>query len=173
MIPLSLEQLQTAPAHKGRWSGSTPEERFWSYVKKNNSCWEWIGNRQRFGHGNMNINGIGLCLAHRISWVLHRGEIPDGLCVLHHCDSPSCVNPDHLYVGTISDNNWDREIRHRRNVRADRNPRAKLRWPQVREIRRRFDGTNTAGLAREFAVNSGTIWFIVRNLTWKEPVTQS
>lgn len=81
---------------------------FWEKVEKaeeDNGCWEWTGSR---------INGYGhLCISkenvysHRVSYMLHSGKDPDGMLVLHHCDNPSCVNPDHLFLGTYRDNTQD------------------------------------------------------------------
>ena len=75
-------------------------------------CWEWQGNRDQYGYGVIFYNGK-LAKAHRLSWTLHFGNITDGLCVCHHCDNPSCVNPSHLFLGTHQDNAKDRESKGR------------------------------------------------------------
>ena len=78
-------------------------------------CWLWIGaNSGKGGYGQISINGR-IKRAHRVSWELHRGFIPEGMLVCHHCDTPPCVNPDHLFVGTYSDNTIDsvKKGRHR------------------------------------------------------------
>lgn len=69
-------------------------------------CWLWTAAVDTYGYGRIGF-GDGLISAHRVSWALYRGEIPNGLCVLHACDVPSCVNPDHLFLGTHSDNSKD------------------------------------------------------------------
>lgn len=89
------------------------EERFWEKVRKTDGCWEWTGAKAA-GYGCIGGGpGKGLVKAHRLSWEMHNGPAPDGLCVLHHCDNPTCVRPDHLYVGTQKQNADDRESRGR------------------------------------------------------------
>lgn len=101
----------------------TVAESFWAKVRLNGptvrpelgKCWSWrtIGSR----YVNLTAGGRTI-LAHRASWELHRGPIPDGLHVLHKCDNPSCTKPDHLFLGTEADNALDRSIKGRhRNQR--------------------------------------------------------
>jgi hypothetical protein len=88
------------------------DERFWSKVVKSNGCWLWKGATSRRGYGSATINGSSVA-THRISYEAHVGPIPDGLYVLHSCDTPACVNPAHLRVGTSLDNARDRAERGR------------------------------------------------------------
>lgn len=83
-------------------------ERFWPRVQKGGpgECWEWMGGRFPTGYGAC-WDGDRTGKAHRISWEMAHGSIPNGMCVLHRCDNPPCVNPDHLFLGTIDDNNRD------------------------------------------------------------------
>ena len=83
----------------------TLEERFWSKVKKGPGCWEWTGSKDRKGYGGIHVRPKGM-KAHRVSWMLAHGEhsIPTGKMILHHCDNPPCVRPDHLYVGDAKAN---------------------------------------------------------------------
>lgn len=84
-------------------------ERLWAKVDRTESCWIWTGGTNIKGYGCIGLGerGRGKALAHRVSWELAFGPIPDGLWVLHHCDNPPCVRPDHLWLGTAADNNRD------------------------------------------------------------------
>lgn len=89
--------------------------RFWNRVNKTeDGCWEWTGSKLPTGYGHLKFDNI-QTYAHRVSWSLCVGEIPDGLCVLHHCDNPCCVKPDHLFLGTMLDNMHDRDAKGRNN----------------------------------------------------------
>jgi len=81
----------------------TPAERFWSYVKKTECCWEWIGCLNESGYGILNINRR-LVRAHRYSYEIHVGAIPEGLTLDHLCRNPACVRPDHLEPVTLKEN---------------------------------------------------------------------
>ena len=93
-----------------------PLERFLGFVspEPNTGCWLWTGAAVPKGYGTFNIEGK-FHRAPRVSWTLFRGDIPAGLLVLHHCDLPLCVNPEHLFLGTNADNQLDsiRKNRHR------------------------------------------------------------
>lgn len=91
---------------------ATPEQRFWARVHKGERCWIWTGAKHIRGYGASAVI-MGDTRAHRISWLLTRGPIPRGLGVLHKCDTPLCVNPDHLYLGDQKQNVADAVSRGR------------------------------------------------------------
>ncbi len=88
---------------------STAQKRFWIKVQKTEGCWNWTGSKDRDGYGRFGTNGRNSSphLAQRVSWFIKFGDIPEGSCILHRCDNPSCVNPDHLFIGTPYDNMRD------------------------------------------------------------------
>ena len=116
------------PRRKERERTRKPtEERFESLYKiTDTGCWEWKGFRDANGYGGISYKGKRI-YAHRLSWILHNGEIPDGLCICHHCDNPPCVNPEHLFLGTHADNMHDRDAKGRGSKGSPR-PEKRLRF---------------------------------------------
>jgi len=106
--------ISTARKLSGIPQNGTPKQRLWSQVKKYpNKCWEWQGAcNKKLGYGILVITDMGEQYAHRVSWKIANGEIPDGMHVLHKCDNKRCVKPSHLYLGTQADNVRDRGNRH-------------------------------------------------------------
>lgn len=82
--------------------------------KRKNGCWEWQLSKHRQGYGNIMYKGKA-CLAHRISYHVFKGNVPINMLVCHKCDNPSCINPEHLFLGTQSDNVKDMYNKNRRN----------------------------------------------------------
>lgn len=109
------------------------EERFWSkvvIVDDDTSCWEWRGWCDKDGYGNVR-RGAGLKRTHRVAYQLVYGEIPEGLFVLHHCDNPPCVRPEHLFLGTHQDNIADKVAKNRQaqgDTHGSRLHPEKLAW---------------------------------------------
>jgi len=122
------------------------------------------------GYGKLRddaANGGKLLHAHRVAYELAYGSIPEGMCVLHHCDNPGCCNPEHLYLGTKADNVADMLIRGRgRN--SGRNAHSKLTNELIPEVRRRYaeGGMTQRELAAEYNVDQSQISRIVNNHTW-------
>lgn len=124
--------------------GLTPTERFYKWVLKTESCWLWTGSKNKSGYGLIHVKGQNgrnsSAGAHRVSWVLHCGEIPAGMHVCHHCDNPTCVRPDHLFLGTRTDNMRDAKAKGRcvlvkSGQQGERNLHAKLTADIVLRLR--------------------------------------
>lgn len=151
------------------------------FKEKINSEWKWIGGKTGAGYGQMRVNGIQKG-AHVISYELFIGPVPDGLWVLHSCDDPACVRPEHLHAGTASQNSQEREDRGRRNTyyqcksnkkhvpeKKYRNYRSKLNVDQVIEIRRLLFDENLSQveIAKKYNVTKNAIWNIAHFKTWR------
>lgn len=134
-------------------------------------CWLWVGYTLDSGYGKIGLGGrYGNDLAHRVSWRLHNGEIPDGLFVCHKCDTPSCVNPDHLFLGTPKQNTADACEKGRmrgpnKPARGERVFLSRLSADDVRKIRGSTE--SQASLARRFNVSKATVSAICRFETWR------
>lgn len=139
--------------------------RFWAKVEKTEGCWLWTGAVRGTGYGNVSLGGRGrgLQAAHRVSWELHNGPILDGLCVLHACDVRNCVRPDHLFLGTILDNNRDAKAKGRNN-RGERVPSHKLSTAEAIAVRA---STGPLGeTAAEYGISKAAVSMIRRGLRW-------
>ena len=162
---------------KGRPPRSV-EDRFWEKVNKNGKvvypelgkCWEWTASKSR-GYGQFRRNRKQE-KSHRVAWTLTKGEIPSGLLVLHKCDNPVCVNPEHLFLGTYQDN-MDDMVEKGRDVKiagefGETHHSAKLTEEDVLEIRNlKKKGVKAKVLAEHYGVHQVTISSIVRKHTWK------
>jgi len=153
-----------------RWGDRTFDQRFWEKVLKTDGCWIWVGSRSTAGYGN--IRGARTVLyAHRVSYELHVGPIPAGLFVCHRCDTPACVNPAHLFLGTPADNLHDMATKGRwRGRRGASSPRAAFSWPDVQVIRSRIAaGESRRGIAKEYGVHSTTIANLATRKSYTQP----
>lgn len=141
-------------------------QRFWSKVAiaSPNECWNWTGTKMPKGYGQFPIGRKRRYLAHRFSYELHYDSIPDGLCVCHHCDNPSCVNPAHLFLGDNATNTRDKVNKGRQKWLAGENhPKACFTSDQVKMFRKLIrEGKSTIPqLAKEHHVRASSMHKIV------------
>ena len=149
------------------------EERFWEKVdkKSDEECWNWIAFKNSDGYGKFRLyKDQDMITAHRTSWILHYGNVPNGLQVLHHCDNPSCVNPKHLFLGTHQDNMNDMYKKKRHgNFKGENNKNSKLKEVEVQEIRRLYATGKIfqRELVSMFKVSTIQIKAIINKRSWR------
>lgn len=173
--------------------GMRPVDRFWLQVNLEGpvhpiygKCWQWTGSDHAGRGGWILVDGI-QTKASRFSWEIHNGKIVNGLKVLHKCDNPSCVNPNHLFLGTSKDNSQDMaskgrarggvsgernsSTKHPELRQGERNGNSRLTSASVSEIRSMYaNGSWTyRELALLFGVSEVTVARVVRYRMWKEP----
>lgn len=138
------------------------------YPEPNTGCWLWGGYCNEAGYGQIpGSKHDGFNLAHRYSYFLKHGNFDRNLCLLHKCDNTFCVNPDHLILGTTSDNNKDRHLKGR-TASGTKIPRAKLDDATVISIRKQYsDGVRQCELMRKYNIGDAAICKIVRGKNWK------
>ena len=131
-------------------------------------CWLWKAALDGNGYGQIAVYHQGARPAHRVSYELHKGKIPDGLWVLHRCDVPCCVNPEHLFLGTLKDN-WDDCIAKMRSgrptIRGEKNKAAKLTKEQVIDIKTKRISQRAFGML--YGVSHTTVGYIQLGKKWK------
>lgn len=153
-------------------------ERFMSKISPEpmSGCWLWTGAVNRAGYGMFHVrhdtgaNKSYAALAHRFSFELHTGKKLGGLCALHRCDNPACVNPDHIYPGTPADNVADMDQRGRRinkPIQGSRHANSKLKEGDIPEIKRLKNmGLTQNEIGKIFGVSQVQIGNILRGKQW-------
>lgn len=154
-----------ATAHKTSGKGVPLLVRFWSKVRirTSNACWEWRGHINNQGYGMFWFRK-GSERSHRVAYILSKGAIPRGLCVCHLCDNRRCCNPEHLFLGTVADNNADRDAKGRQvNLAGEKHGMTNLSDAQVAELRRlqRTGRYSQRALAERFNIGQTQVWRIV------------
>jgi hypothetical protein len=152
------------------------ERRFWSGVRASMECWEWTRGKTRLGYGRFAFRRR-TERAHRVAYVLRVGPIPEGMCVCHRCDNPSCVRPSHLFLGTTQENTADKvakgrhftgdPVSYERRPRGERHPMAKIGEADVFEIRRaRRAGVSLNALAARYGITKAAVRFAAIGKSW-------
>lgn len=164
-----IHRQQVSRVMKRVYESLTIEQRFErSYMPEPNSgCWLWTEEISgSWGYGRFHLSGIRV-QAHRFSYEMNFGKIPEGLVVCHRCDVPVCVNPDHLFIVTQKDNMRDRQAKGK-YATAEKHHAAKLTTERAREIKDALSGGESKkSLARKHGVSPKTIHNISTGLIWK------
>jgi hypothetical protein len=153
------------------WRLNTEEKLFDKFVEcePNSGCWLWVGTRDPGNYG-VSCHNYKLYKAHRLFWTFRNGPIPEKMHVLHKCDTPPCVNPDHLWLGTHQDNITDMMLKGRQGVnRGTKNGNAKLTEADVQQIRERYaqGGIRQVDLGKQFNVTQVIVSEIVLRKIWR------
>lgn len=139
-------------------------QRFETFFVKTNKCWEWDKYLDKRGYGRFTYHGKTI-RSHRMSWIIYRGPIQNELHVLHKCDRPICVNPDHLFLGTHTDNMRDAA---KKGLFSIPHRNRKLTPEQVIEIRRQFKaGYKTSSIAEIHKIRPTHVSSIVHGWSWR------
>lgn len=152
---------------RGRYEATDPYVRFERAIERVPiaGCWIWLGTLDGKGYGSFYIRGI-YGRSHRAAFLLFRGPIPQGACVLHRCDVRCCVNPAHLWLGTVGDNNADRDAKGRlRPLSGEAHGNSKLTEDQVRRIL--TSPKSAAAMAAEIGIGVSNVYFIRKRKGWK------
>lgn len=133
---------------------------FLDRVQKSPNCWIWTGRLTEKGYGAFRQSH-----AHRFSYEFHKGEITDGLYVLHHCDNRSCVNPEHLFLGTQLDNMRDCAMKGR-TARGEKSVKSKLKECDVHWIRQNYKLSEAGNIANRFGITRTQLYRVKSRRSW-------
>ena len=146
------------------------EERFWEKVgiKSDNECWEWLSGKYPNGYGQFKERSYKVVPAHRISYKIIYGNIPEEICVCHKCDNHGCVNPNHLFLGTHADNMKDSSNKGR--INGENHKQHKLSLDEVKEIRKIYQSGKFSQqyIADMHGISQSVVSLIIRNVDWRE-----
>lgn len=171
-VTVNLSDYHIKRVSESVWRGSRPiskpvEERLFGNINITAvGCWEWNGNKRPDGYGTIYSYVHKMMRAHRMSWLVVNGEIPKDMDVLHKCDNPPCINPDHLWIGTDADKvrDMDKKGRHSKGEQNHH----KLSGKQVVAILDMLkNGLRQSECGKRFNVHRSNILKIKRGLTWK------
>jgi hypothetical protein len=142
-------------------------------VKQDGGCWLYTGPLAESGYGSVSVKRAQVRV-HRLAWSTVNGAIPDGLVVCHRCDVRNCVNPDHLFIGTVADNARDMVNKGRSAKKAgEEHNQARLTIEQVREMRALSDtGVTNIALAARFGISNQQVAKIVLRQRWRMPESE-
>jgi len=155
-----------------------------SIPEPNTGCWLWLGSTKGKGrlksYGNIYLRNSKNIGAHRFSYEAFNGKAPQDAWVLHRCDNPSCVNPEHLFLGDRAANSLDRKRKNRGNFDNGKNagqahPKATTTWDIVRKIRSEYvkKVVTAPMLAKKYDIGVSAVELILANRTWKEESNES
>ena len=146
-----------------RYPEKTFKDKILNYSsREENGCWIWQKGKDKDGYGLVYYKR-----AHRVSYEEFIGKIPKGMMVCHKCDNPTCVNPDHLFLGTPQDNTQDAIKKGRMSV-GEKNPNSKLNKKDILEIRRLSKTTSGYQIAKKYKISTTMVYDIIRKRSWKD-----
>lgn len=141
-------------------------KRFEAKAAVKDGCWEWQACKDGSGYGRLLVDGRAR-KAHRVAYQLYCGEVPSGLCVLHRCDNPACVNPKHLFLGTHLENMQDMIVKGRKRcLYGEKHHGAKLTAAAVIAIRQ--DPRRGEDVAKDYGVSRSLVGQIRRKEGWRQ-----
>ena len=148
-------------------------QRVLNHARQNTAtgCLEWFGSKSGDGYGRMGIGNRKSDGPHRVSWQHWNGPIPEGMCVCHRCDNPSCAEPSHLFLGTKKDNSVDM-VKKNRSAKREQNGRSKLKTKDVILIRSLVGTRSLRSIAREYGVHHVTIMDAISGVNWNSVNSQ-